>query len=715
MNNSKKPQNKNKKQKKRNKAKSKKPKRRKKTKKHKSEAPERLKDIQIPVDLEIPKCEVCKKKQAHLYCKSCNTHYCQNCETEVHTPFSKKKHKEFIFQEPYVEKRQIASPSKCTIHQRKKLSRYCKHCQKLICRKCYSDHSNHETISFDQPNNFYKELINEQKNCTQNHFESINENFEQLNYSEKKMKAKKEKILKEISDFYLVQKMLLDSLEQNEKKLVNDFYEQISDDMQNEKQRINDSKSSTQKLLKKFHKLETKFNYSNLFEFFKLFSRMQLTKNQQNQNLKFPRLCKEHKNKPFQYFCLDHKQLLCVDCAILNHTNCQKSNNFKEVYGKIQNKLKKLILKIKVTNNSKKEFLQKIKNEQLNCLKEKQKHLEIVKRNYQKLNEQTQKQFKNMNEEISIEQNEKYVKLNNQSNEIQKEIENFEKSEIIIKEIEIYKKNNDYREILINYSKLKQILSINQENEKNQLICNSKFKERNNKKLIGEYLFEKEGEYEINNQNIPKSPKSYYEVIDFDDIKFLKESEILQKEKNPKFNQILEYWIKKAGCKKNLQRRYNSRTDGWKIKTFHEKCDNKGKSIVLIKLKNNSLFGGFAAIDWDSTNKWKQSTGNKSFLFSLISLDPNFKKTLKMRVKKNKGYEIYCGSRYGPTFGGGCDLGLGFGENMNHKMYTKSNLGDTYKPPFGYEYTYGSNQTQNFLAGSYHNWDFSQIEIFCEN
>ncbi|KAJ6255746.1 pep-cterm sorting domain-containing protein [Anaeramoeba flamelloides] len=642
---------------------------------------------------------------------------------------------------------------------------------------------------------FYKELINEQKKHIQNHFERINEQFEQLNNSKKNFKKRQEIILKKITNFYKTQKNLLDLLEQNEIKLTNVFLKQISLIMKKEKKTINNSKSTTQKLLNKFKKLETNINQSNSFEFFKLFSEMQLTKKieeQVNQNLQFPRLCNEHKNQPYEFFCLDHKQLLCSHCAILNHRNCQVVNNSKEGYEIIQNKLEKLINKINSIYEKKKEFVRKIQNEKLNSLKEKQINLELIKKNYQKLNELTQQQFKNMNKDITIHQNEKYFQLNNQSNKIQKDIDNFEKSEMIIKEIEICKKYNDYPEILFNYSKLKKLFSILKKN-KNKIICNSKFDKINlisndlqnnlqNWKLnlpidlnktqinlpdeiqlenklqfsillknefnetvnaqefnlkvkifksnsneiikkitkfqegtkqesIGEYLFQEEGEYQINfsinDQKIPKSP---FKLKVIDHI-FLKESEILQKENNLKFNQILEKWVKEAGCDSDLQRRFNSRTDGWQIQKFHQKCDNKGKSIVLVKLNNKSLFGGFAAIDWKITSTYKQSTGKKSFLFSLISLDPNFIEPLKMHCNQNTNSEIYCSPNYGPTFGEGHDLLLN-NRNKNYDAKSYSNLGHTYKAPFGYKS--GSIQAQNFLAGTYRNWDISQIEIFCE-
>ncbi|KAJ6247568.1 hypothetical protein M0813_18539 [Anaeramoeba flamelloides] len=765
--------------------------------KQKRQDPQSLKDIGIPVEPLIPECEVCERQKANFYCTKCEVHYCKACESELHTSsFLKKRHKEFVSKEPYVPRENNNGTEKCPIHQNNKLSRYCKNCQKLICNECSFDHTNHETIAFDQPMDFYKELINEQKKCTKNHFERINEKFEQLNNSEEKMKSKKEKIFREISEFYFNQKKLLDLLEQNGIKLANDFFEQISQSMNKEKQTINDLKYSTETLLKQFNKLESNINQSNSFEFYNLFSQIQLTKTKQKPKSEVPRLCNEHRNMPYEFFCIDHKQLLCSHCLILNHRNCQKSKNLKEGYEIIQNELEEVIKEINSINEKKEEFVRKIQNEKINSLKDKQINIELVKKNYQKLNELTQYQFKKMNEEISIQQNEKYLKLNKQSMKMQKEIDEFNESEMIIIEIEICKKYNDYQQILHNFFKLKKLLPILNKNEKNKLICNSKlnkiniisnelkqnlknwklnlpfdpnktqinlpneiqlenklqfsillkdqineiinaqefnpkaeilklnsnemitkitkFKEGTNQELIGEYLFQEEGEYQIkisiNDQKITKSPFKLKVINHF----FLEEeSEILQKENNPKFNQILEKWIKEAGCNSNLQRRFNSRTDGWKYQTFHQKCDNKGKSIVLIKLKNKSLFGGFAAIDWDSKSKWKQSTGNKSFLFSLISLDPKFKEPLKMPIFRDKKLEIFCSQNFGITFGryGGHDLILG-SKHRNMKEYNHSDLGNTYKAPFGYKFQ--SNEAKNFLAGSHRNWDFFQIEIFCE-
>ncbi|KAJ3442038.1 bonus isoform c-related [Anaeramoeba flamelloides] len=143
----------------------KKPKSNLKLNKQKRQDPQRLKDIRIPVEPLIPECEVCERQKANFYCTECKVHYCQNCESQVHTSFWKRKHNGSIFQEPYIpqENSDNNRTEKCPIHQNNKLSRYCKNCKKLICDKCVFDHTNHETIAFDQPMDFYKELINEQK------------------------------------------------------------------------------------------------------------------------------------------------------------------------------------------------------------------------------------------------------------------------------------------------------------------------------------------------------------------------------------------------------------------------------------------------------------------------------------------------------------------------------------------------------------------------
>ncbi|KAJ6230368.1 e3 ubiquitin-protein ligase trim [Anaeramoeba flamelloides] len=71
-------------------------------KKQKSQDPKRSRDLRIPVEPLVPQCEVCEAKKADFYCTKCEFYYCKNCESQVHTPFFKKKHQEFIYKEPFI-------------------------------------------------------------------------------------------------------------------------------------------------------------------------------------------------------------------------------------------------------------------------------------------------------------------------------------------------------------------------------------------------------------------------------------------------------------------------------------------------------------------------------------------------------------------------------------------------------------------------------------
>ena len=70
---------------------------------------------------------------------------------------------------------------------------------------------------------------------------------------------------------------------------------------------------------------------------------------------------------------------------------------------------------------------------------------------------------------------------------------------------------------------------------------------------------------------------------------------------------------------------------------------------------------------------------------------------------------MYCGSGYGPTFGGGYGIYIFSYASSNSNSY--SNLGYTYSPPSGYSYY--STFARTFLAGSY-NFTPDEVETFYE-
>ena len=81
---------------------------------------------------------------------------------------------------------------------------------------------------------------------------------------------------------------------------------------------------------------------------------------------------------------------------------------------------------------------------------------------------------------------------------------------------------------------------------------------------------------------------------------------------------------------------------------FHEKCDNKGATIVVVKIKGSEkIVGGYNPFDWDISERYKIT--RDSFIFSF---------TNRMNIKTVKvGYSngvcsIGCYSTFGPVFGG---------------------------------------------------------------
>lgn len=99
---------------------------------------------------------------------------------------------------------------------------------------------------------------------------------------------------------------------------------------------------------------------------------------------------------------------------------------------------------------------------------------------------------------------------------------------------------------------------------------------------------------------------------------------------------------------------YRASKDGWAASDFHRCMDNKGESIVVIQSENGNIFGGYSALPWQSIGSYRYD--NRCFLFSLKNATGKPVKIQNNGPHVAGQYSIYCGSNYGPTFGGGHDL-----------------------------------------------------------
>ncbi|GBC17668.1 hypothetical protein GLOIN_2v1474815 [Rhizophagus irregularis DAOM 181602=DAOM 197198] len=115
---------------------------------------------------------------------------------------------------------------------------------------------------------------------------------------------------------------------------------------------------------------------------------------------------------------------------------------------------------------------------------------------------------------------------------------------------------------------------------------------------------------------------------------------------NQKHVAIFANWIDRKLCKFKLL--YRASRDGNTNTAFHEKCDNKGATIVIVKIKNSEqIVGGYNPLNWDSSGEYKLTYD--SFLFSFT--DRNNFHSAKVGYSYGDVRPIGCHGSHGPIFG----------------------------------------------------------------
>jgi len=153
---------------------------------------------------------------------------------------------------------------------------------------------------------------------------------------------------------------------------------------------------------------------------------------------------------------------------------------------------------------------------------------------------------------------------------------------------------------------------------------------------------------------------------------------------------LIKKWLDKEYRNKKIKLVYKGSKDGMTATAFHEKANNKGPTITIIKSKQDRIFGAFMPESWTSRNGYINTT--KSWLFSLTSKakyvmnDPN-------TYAQYGGYDY---SSYGPTFGGG------------HDIYLATDFGGSSNYCNRHSYNFPDNTT---LTGGY-NFGVEEIEVF---
>ena len=128
-------------------------------------------------------------------------------------------------------------------------------------------------------------------------------------------------------------------------------------------------------------------------------------------------------------------------------------------------------------------------------------------------------------------------------------------------------------------------------------------------------------------------------------------------------------------------------------KSFHNKCDNQGPTITLIKNDKGNIFGGYASISWINDKNETYHSAPDSFLFTLTNI---YNTEPTKFLSKNDKCEIKHNYAKGPSFGSGHDLATNIdilkdGGWANFSSYTyKDTIGK------GYSIFSGNSNTPSF-------------------
>ena len=298
--------------------------------------------------------------------------------------------------------------------------------------------------------------------------------------------------------------------------------------------------------------------------------------------------CSIHPDDPFNLFCANEKELCCSLCHSLN---LKPHEGHKLIFINDEESLKKENLTIDSTAN---EF-DKSNEELLKLTEEIKKELIKIDNLYENTNKKVTNFFDEKRKKLLEEQNNLIDKLKNEVTKTREKLENFitECNNIISSNERINKgitkikseKDNNLRKIL------SYISAVNQ-----------------NKKKVNELLDQSLINLNINfdeNQSIIK-----YEEYNINTGKGLKISKIL----NDDDINLLVSWLPNKQSKINLL--FDTTKDGDNASTFHNKCDGKSPTLVIIKSNSNYKFGGYVTASWIANNNNNINSPN-SFIFSL--------------------------------------------------------------------------------------------------
>ncbi|KAL7426322.1 hypothetical protein ACHAXM_000397 [Skeletonema potamos] len=114
---------------------------------------------------------------------------------------------------------------------------------------------------------------------------------------------------------------------------------------------------------------------------------------------------------------------------------------------------------------------------------------------------------------------------------------------------------------------------------------------------------------------------------------------------------VIYQWLRENGSDGKLKLLYKcveNSFEGNACEVFHRSCDDKGRTLLLIKTERDHVVGGYSNIPWKRTGGYIDA--DKAFLFAISA--PKISSPCKMKLKDaGDTYTIYRDENFGPTFG----------------------------------------------------------------
>ena len=172
-------------------------------------------------------------------------------------------------------------------------------------------------------------------------------------------------------------------------------------------------------------------------------------------------------------------------------------------------------------------------------------------------------------------------------------------------------------------------------------------------------LLNKIKDLENKNQSLEKSLNEINEKLNPIYNKFKEKEE----KKNDDLKKVKQWIDPNKNITLNLI--FKKSRDGNTTQSFHNYCDNKGKTLIMIETTKGRKFGGFTNENWDLTDKWKKNIND--FVFSL---------DLNKKYNHNQAGDSIIGcKKNGPVFGNSRDSQVDICFNNNSLDFGISNNG----------------------------------------